>query len=338
MNSVDCLLSPAELIHAGQLLGVNPSAVSPLGGAVAGAVDATRLVAAGLVADGGLTADARAALGVLARASAYASLILSGDGTYEEVVYLDGAARVSLREEGGQVRLIAPATDATALLSAAFGEDTANSVEFDSTFTATEAAVVLALVDLQRRRELQGVLDEREPGLAAIAIADLYAWLSRTATTAQWLADLLRDTLGLHPDRTAIDAAIASLAAEGAVTQSSAGLAPSALIGGLANRLLIVATLARVRAGRAVGDSVSAVDIRIAQGQGGRHLLWEADATGRVHLQLLAGAQVAALLEPLFTDPDAIDVAPGGRSCPGCGAVAAAGARFCTSCGHTLAA
>ena len=132
---------------------------------------------------------------------------------------------------------------------------------------------------------------------------------------------------------------------------------PGATIAALAERFLLIRMLLRVRAGRSDGDRVVTTDLRVAQSAGFQHLLWEADAAGRVHLECVTPTGLASTIEHFLTDADALaalvpaavaapvavaasagPAAPAARRfCPNCGAPTAPGARFCPSCGTAVA-
>ena len=306
MPDLSCTISTAELHLLAQHIEVTPTAISPLRSASAGSTDTTHLQSAGLLTGGALAPAAREALEVLARASAYAGLVLVGDTTWEQVTYLDGTRRVALSREGDALRLESPAPPVDALLRGVFGDGDTNEAELDSVFTGAQAVVLAALIDLQRRHDLQGILDDREAGASPIPVEDVHAWVGRDGDSSQWLAPMVRDTVGVTLDAAAVDDALAALTAEDAVTREGDRIVPSPMIVGLAGRLLVLGMLARVRAGRATGEDVTTVDVRIARGLGGQHFLWEADRRGQVHLLCLPATDLVALLTPLLEAPEAI--------------------------------
>lgn len=306
MPELNCLVSPAELAYLGKLLGQTATAISPLTGPAVGSVDNARLAKSGLLSGDALTPAGRDAVGVLSRATAYAGLVLAGGGTYEHVVYFDGTSRVALTAEGSDFRLQSPAPDAALLTESAFGDVGTNALDFDDVLTVPEAAVALGLVDLERRRELQGILDDEDAASGAFRVADLEAWLSRHPANSQWLAPVLRDTLGAGIDATAIKEALASLGARGALVRAGDMISLGDTLVALASRLLVVGMLARIRAGRIEGDEVTTADMHIVQSQSMHHLIWEADAAGQVHVQCPSSSVLSAMAQGLLTDPTAL--------------------------------
>ena len=310
MTDLNCLVSPAELLHLGSMLGDPSTDLSPLRGPSAGSVDMARLRAAGLVEGDALTDAGAQAMRTLARTKAYAALVLMGGSTFEHAVYLDGTARVSLTAEGDDLRLQSPAPDPAALLAIVFGEGDSPGVELDAQLTVPEACVLLGLIDLQRRRTLEAILDGVVVLTDAIPLADLRAWLTAPAPSMQWLAPMAREAGGAHLDLGSIDGAVASLAADHAVTVTADGIVPSELLLAVASRMLVLSAVARVRAARMDGDAAQIADIYVAQSQRGQHLLWEIDGAQQVQLRCLDAAALGTTLTPLLTNADALVLVP----------------------------
>ena len=358
MSELNVVLSGAELRRFGALVGSAPTAISPLAGPPDGPVDPAHLARLGLLApDGSIAPRAFPALRVLANARSYAGVVLQDAGIFEHVVYFDGHDSVGLTSETGGFRLQDPPPALGALLRATLGEGIAVAVELDDIFTAPEASVFLGVMDLRRRQILQGLLEDRDAPVAPVDQAAISAWLGRPATGSQWLAPIVRDSVGAGLDPASIEAATRSLVGRQALAQSGGDVIPGAAIAALVERFLLIRMLLRVRAGRSDGDRVVTTDLRVAQSAGFQHLLWEADAAGRVHLECVTPTGLASTIEHFLTDADALaalvpaavaapvaaaasagPAAPAARRfCPNCGAPTAPGARFCPSCGTAVA-
>ena len=306
MTDLDVLLSPAELHHLGGLIEGPASALAPFEGLAAGDVDLARLTRAGLLHGDALSEAGRLALGILGHADASAGFVLAeGDSVREHAVYFAGVMVASLTSEGDQIRLQVPPPAATSLLGDAIGAVDAVAVSFEALFTVPEACVFLAAVDVQRRRILQSVLDDSEPSLGPTDLPALRAWITRTDDSTQWLAPAVGAASLTVIDPEAIEAAAASLAAEGVIERSAGGVAPTAVVSALAHGFLVLQTFVRLRAARVIQGVVHTVDIRIAQSQQGHHLLWEADAQGHVHLATLSAAEVTATTDLLLRNAGA---------------------------------
>ncbi len=362
MPELNVVLSAAELRHLGTLVGIPLTTISPLAGPADGPADPAHLVAAGILAtDASIAPLALPAVRVLASARAYAGVVLRDSGTFEHVVYFDGHDKVALTSETGGFRLQDPAPVMGDLLRATLGEGVAVGVALDEVFTATEAAVLLAVLDLRRRQLLQGVLDDRDAAATPIERSAIAAWLARPATASQWIAPLLRETAGAAVDPASLDAAVRSLTARAALVASGSSVVAGTAVEALAPRFLIIRMLLRARAGRIFDDGrVVTADLHVAQSAGLQHLLWETDVSGRVHLQCVTPTGLASTIEHFLTDADALAdftpapqptpaataapaVAPappvtGPRFCPQCGSPTVPGARFCRSCGRQLLA
>ena len=367
MNDLNVVLSAAELRHLGTLVGGVPTAISPVAGPATGPADAGHLAQLGLLApNGSLSSAALPAITILAHARSYAGVVLRDTATFEHVVYFDGHDKVALTSEIGGFRLQDPPPAMGDLLRASLGEGIAVAVALDEVFTAAEACVFLAVMDLRRRAILQALLDDRDAPAAPVDVATLSAWLARPATGSQWLAPLVRDSVGAPVDPASVDGAVRSLTARQALLPAASGIMPGTAIDALASRFPLVRMLVRVRAGRVSDDGrVVTADLRVAQSDGLQHLLWEADAAGRVHLECVTPTGLASTIEHFLTDADALAAfvpapipqpapppaasptegpaavpaaATGPRFCPQCGTPTTPGARFCRSCGRQLIA
>ncbi len=369
MGDLNVVLSAAELRYLGTLAGQAPTTISPLGGPAAGPLDPAHLAQLGLVEPGGSLAPSVApAVKVLADARAYAGLVLQDAGTFEHVVYFDGPDRVALTSETGGFRVQDPPPSLGDLLRANLGEGILLAVELDVVFSAAEACVFLGVMDIRRRQILQALLEDREAPAVPVDPRALSAWLGHAATGSQWLAPIVRDSVGARLDPASIDAATRSLIDRQALASSGGGVTPGPAIAALADRFLLIRMLLRLRAGRVDGDGrVVTTDLRVAQSAGFQHLLWEADGAGQVHLQCVTPTGLASTIEHFLTDADALAgfapapvaqpvpptpppaspppgpvAAPaagaGPRFCPQCGTPTTPGARFCRSCGRQLIA
>lgn len=364
MSDLDVVLSAAELRHLGTLAGAVPSAISPLAGPADGAVDTSHLARLGLIApSGALAAPAAEVVSVLANARSYAGLVLQDAAIFEHVVYFDGRGRVALTNETGGFRVQDPPPALGELLRANLGEGIAVGVALDEVFTAAEAAVFLAVLDLRRRQSIAALLEDREAPATPVDPSSIAGWLARPLVASQWLAPLVRESAGARLDVSSVEAALRSLSARGAILPSGPGVIPGPTIEALASRFLIIRMLLRVRAGRIADDgSVVTADLRIAQSAGLQHLLWEADGAGRVHLECVTPTGLASTIERFLVDADALaafapastpqpapvdaaapppaastpSAAP--RFCPQCGTPTIPGGRFCRSCGRQMVA
>ena len=213
--------------------------------------------------EGNLTDTVRPAIDILSNPHAVVRISFTGGaGAYEHNINFDPTFRnhVSFTVTPGSCS-IDDESDPKGIIKVLedfVGRSNLKSINLSKKFNTTQALVIAAMVDMERKSELRAFVDEIPMMHNSYNPNMIWRMINSTSSSIQWLVSVVNEIIGEHlsPSPRHVQEAIDMLVADGAVTQQNIG--QYQLTGELAQlpgRMIIIDNILSVQAAKEDEDS-----------------------------------------------------------------------------------
>ncbi|MCL7413995.1 MAG: hypothetical protein M8353_10350 [ANME-2 cluster archaeon] len=233
--------------------------------------------------NGKITDKVKPAIEVLANARAFTRIYIhNGLNIFEYISYFnaDGNAASVTNDSGDQlINYPAPNNGILENIRQNIGETIYRNSDFECDIKSSEALVLAAMMDIQRKTFMSDIVDEKETGAISMDIGRIQSMLSGNAKNYQWLTYIIRDMMEGKAFNSSekIEPVLDSLVKIGYVTRHNGGyrLTQDTLL--LSRRMLLLDTFLTLTSGR-IGRDGKVVIVGFTGIQSGVHDLLFIDA------------------------------------------------------------
>lgn len=249
---------------------------------------------------------------ILRNPSAYSYLVYSGRShAVESTFYFGqteaGPGSVGLSEKDGSLLLTAPGNQQEILETVRLfiGENLLRRLDYEYTFSISDAWVFFTLLDAGRQSLLQNHLEYQAQKPIELSRKQIYSALKTESSTPQWLAPYFATCLSLSKLPPAdIDICLENLAGQDIININQNQISVPAALEVIVNEFLLTDGHLRLRSGVLSQDQPQFVDIRAVQGRSGSILIWSYDQQ-TVDIFSLSPAELMVLISGLIGNPAA---------------------------------